>query len=160
MRPKKTWPCSSHRATNGAQFKAVQTALQAGGAHPDVISLALGVVKATDGAAVPVDKSSQVAASVQYDAVYLPGGKASVDLLGELDEVDTFLAEAFRHGKAIGATGEGARLLPARPGTPGVVTGDAESMDVFVAEFIAAIGEHRFPQRERARGGIAANRGR
>ena len=31
---------------DGAQFQSVKTALEAGGAHPDVVSLALGVVRA------------------------------------------------------------------------------------------------------------------
>jgi catalase len=144
---------------DAAQVVAVQTALQAAGAHPDVISLALGVVNAADGSALPVDKTSQVAASVQYDAVYVPGGQASVELLGELDEVGLFLAEAFKHGKAIAASGEGTLLLPAANETPGVVIGEAGKMNAFVADFIAAIGEHRFPQREGTRGGIAINRG-
>jgi catalase len=123
-----------------------------------VISLGLGVVKAADGSVVPVDKTSQVAASVLYDAVYVPGGSASVDALGELDEVSRFVSEAFKHGKAIGASGEGARLLPAQPGTPGLVIGEASTMAAFVEEFIAAIGEHRFPQREGTRGGIGTSR--
>ena len=145
---------------DGAQLKLVQTALQAAGVHPDVISQGLGVVKAADGSAVPVDKTSQVAASVLYDAVYVPGGAASVDMLGGLDEVGQFLTEALKHGKAIGASGEGARLLPGQTGTPGVVVGDAGNMDAFVEKFIAAIGEHRFPEREAARAGTGASRGR
>ena len=125
-----------------------------------MISLALGVVQAADGSALPVDKTYQVAASVLYDAVFVPGGKASVDLLSELNEVALFLAEAFKHGKAIGASGEGTRLLPAEKGAPGIVTGESDNMKVCVADFIAAIGEHRFPDREPARGGLAAGRRR
>ena len=83
---------------------SVTKALEQKGAHPDVISLALGSVRGTDGTAVAVDKTSQVAASVLYDAVYVPGG--------------------------------------------------AGNTETFIAEFTAAIGEHRFPQREGARGGI------
>jgi len=72
---------------DGVQVQTVKAALEANGAHPDVISLALGVVKAADGTPLPVDKTSQVAASVQYDAVFVPGGAASVDMLRQLDEV-------------------------------------------------------------------------
>jgi len=103
---------------------------------------------------------SQVAASVLYDAVYVPGGAASVDMLGGLDEVGQFLAEALKHGKAIGASGEGARLLPGQAGTPGVVVGDAGNMDAFVEKFISAIGEHRFPEREAASAGAGAGASR
>jgi len=138
---------------DSAQFAAAKTALEAGGAHPDVISLALGVVRGADGTPVPVDKTSQVAASVLYDAVLVPGGAAHVEALLELDEVERFLAEAFKHGKVIGAFGEARRLLPAYVSGPGVIVGDA-----FTEEFIAALGEHRFPEREGARGGIGSRR--
>jgi catalase len=135
------------------QFKAVKTALEDGGAHPDVISLGLGVVLAADGTPVPVDKTSQTAASVLYDAVCIPGGAPHVQALTELDEVQRFLSEAFKHGKAIGVMGEATELLPAGVEGPGVVR-EATDAQSFATEFIAAIGEHRFPMREGARGGI------
>jgi hypothetical protein len=58
---------------------------------------------------------------------------------------------------AIGASDEGA-TVPAQPGTSRVVVGDASSMDTFVEEFIAAIGERRFPWCSCA--GIGASGGR
>ena len=125
-----------------------------------MVSLALGVVKAADGTPVPVDKTSQVAASVLYDAVYVPGGAAHVQTLAEMDEVGRFLAEAFKHGKTIGVIGEAVELLPAGAIGPGVVTGDGTNVAQFVKQFVTAIGEHRFPEREGARGGIGQNRRR
>src|SRR6202022_2131368 len=113
---------------DGGQFETVKAALEAQGAHPDVISLALGVVKAADGTPLPVDKTTQVAASVQYDAVYVPGGAPSVNMLRQLEEVGRFLAEAIRHGKAVGVSGDAIELLSdvlgrdaksKRNGTPG-----------------------------------------
>ena len=48
-----------------------------------------------------------------YDAVYVPGGKESVTmLLGEY-EARHFVREAYNHGKAIAASGEGGELLQA-----------------------------------------------
>ncbi|MDQ6675134.1 MAG: catalase [Chloroflexota bacterium] len=144
---------------DGIQLQAVKSALEAGGAHPEVISLGLGVVKAADGTPVPVDKSSQVAASVLYDAVYVPGGAASVALLAEMDEVTRFIVEAFKHGKAVGASGEAVQLLPSEVHGPGVIVGsDSSTPAAFAEQFAAAIGEHRFPEREGARGGIGASR--
>ncbi len=144
---------------DATQFMAIKGALEAGGAHPEVVSLALGVVTAADGTAVPVDKSSQVAASVLYDAVCVPGGADHVVGLAELDEVERFLAEAFRHGKAIGVLGDAIDLLP--PGTDGagVITGGTDA-HAFIQEFVAAIGEHRFPERAGARGGSGGPRRR
>jgi catalase len=145
---------------DGAQLQAVRLALQAAGAHPDVISLGLGVVKAADGTAVPVDKTSQVAASVLYDAVYVPGGAANVETLSQLDEVSRFIEEAFKHGKPIAASGEAAQLFPWDGSTPGVVIGDGSDVTGFAEELLAAIGQHRFPEREGARGGIGESRAR
>ncbi|MBV9577545.1 MAG: catalase, partial [Chloroflexi bacterium] len=142
---------------DATQFQATRRALEAGGAHPDVISLGLGVVRAADGTPAPVDKNSQVAASVLYDAVCVPDGSEHVAALAELDEVQRFLLEAFKHGKAIGVGRQAAELLPPGVEGPGVVIGDSD-VDAFVTEFVAAIGEHRFPQREGARGGIGGRR--
>ncbi|MBV9897058.1 MAG: catalase [Chloroflexi bacterium] len=141
----------------GEQFVALKTRLEEGGAHPDVISLALGVVKASDGTPVPVDKSSQVAASVLYDAVCIPGGAEHVQALSELDEVDVFLCEAFRHGKPIGVVAEAQELLPPNVKGPGVIVGGSD-LAGFVEQFVAAIGQHRFPEREGARGGVGNSR--
>jgi catalase len=162
---------------DGVQVQAVKVALEAHGAHPDIISLALGVVLAADGTPLPVDKTSQVAASVHYDAVYVPGGHASAEALRELDEVGRFLAEAVRHGKAIGVTGDALRLLSdvlgqggnsARNGdygafedSPGIIaSADASNLTNFVEQFISAIAQHRFPEREGSRGGVGTSRTR
>jgi len=137
-------------------FASIKAALEANGAHPDVVSLALGVVNAQDGTPVPVDKTSQVAASVLYDAVCIPDGADHVATLSQLSEVQQFLTEAFRHGKAIGAVGDAAQLLPPEVEGEGVVTGGSGA--AFVEQFVAALGEHRFPSREGARGGIGPSR--
>jgi catalase len=141
---------------DGQGFASVKAALEAGGAHPDVISLALGVVKAQGGTPVPVDKTSQVAASVLYDAVCVPDGKAHVATLAQLPEVQQFLLEAFRHGKAIGVVGEAVQLLPPGVEGDGVIAGAAGA--AFVEQFVGALGEHRFPSREGSRGGIGSSR--
>ncbi|MBV9355210.1 MAG: catalase, partial [Chloroflexi bacterium] len=157
---------------DGEQLRAVQNGLSAAGAHPEVISATLSNVVAADGTQVPVDKTSQVAASVLYDAVYVPGGAASVAALREMDEALRFLSEAYRHGKVIGLTGEATELLPAvAPGDgradgkalsagdgTGVVTrSDGADLDAFLREFVAALAQHRFPEREGARGGVGSS---
>jgi catalase len=92
--------------------------------------------------------------------VYIPGGAAHVEQLSELDEVGRFIAEAFKHGKPIGMTGEAVQLMPADADAPGLVRGDASSLGTFVEQFTQAIGQHRFAEREGARGGIGASRRR
>jgi catalase len=154
---------------DSTQVRTVKESLEAQGAHPEVISLALGLVTAVDGTPLPVDKTSQVAASVLYDAVYVPGGAQSVQMLQQLPEAGRFLAEAFRHGKAIGLTGEAVQLLSEAVGQDGlaqhngapaqgiIVAPDGSHLETFVQQFVAAIAEHRFSEREGARGGVGAS---
>jgi catalase len=162
---------------DGQQVLAIKTALEAAGAHPDIISISLNNVTAADGSQLPVDKTSQTAASVLYDAVYIPGGRANVDTLQQLDEVGRFLREAYAHGKVIGLTGEAVELLPAVAPSDGLLAGDgqraqqqplammgvlaqpdASALDSFAQQFIQAIAQHRFPEREGARGGVGTSR--
>ena len=104
--------------------------------------------------------------SVLYDAVYVPGGDASVQALMKLDEAQEFISEAFKHCKAIAATGAGTELLVAALGKKlgnakvagnkvsvdqGVVSSsDAATKNVATA-FIDAIKQHRHWEREDSR---------
>lgn len=57
------------------------------------------------------DFSFLTGSSVLFDAVYVPGGEASVETLKMEPEAVNFLNEAYRHCKAIAATGEGTELI-------------------------------------------------
>ena len=62
---------------------------------------------------LPADRTLLTAASVIYDGVFVPGGEASVaGLQVDADAVD-FVAEAYKHSKTLGASGEGVDLLMA-----------------------------------------------
>src|SRR5690606_14466253 len=109
---------------------------------------------------IAVDKTFITTASVVFDAIYVPGGKASVDMLKEQGDAIHFINEAFRHCKAIGATGEGIELIKqsnlgklvlAGGGDTsannlvndrGVVTAGTASPG-FTRELIEAIAQHR-----------------
>src|SRR5690606_41950942 len=49
--------------------------------------------------------------SVLYDAVYIPGGQASIDALLKKAKFQKFINEALKHCKAIAADKEGEKLL-------------------------------------------------
>lgn len=106
------------------ELGAVRKALLAGGAVPEVISGALGTVEGDDGSTIPVDRTLLAVDSVLYDAVYVPGGEDSIAALELQTNAQHFVMEAFKHCKAIGGSGEGARfvaraILPAtRPPPP------------------------------------------
>ena len=81
--------------------------------------------------------------SVVYDAVFVPGGSASIAALRADGDAVHFVSEAFKHAKAMAAAGEGAELLRAAGvpgGVTGVVTGSGPALG---RAFIAAIAQHR-----------------
>jgi catalase len=153
---------------NGAELAAVRAALEAGGAVPHIVSTRLGTVKSLEGGEVKADATFATVSSVLYDAIYVPGGRTSVDALSGLGEAIHFVNEAFKHGKPIGASSEGVDLLAtsslgtvgltlAGPsGKPvsdeGVVTvrGATDPRD-FTRDFVHAITQHRFFGRSTAR---------
>jgi catalase len=126
---------------------AMRKALEAAGAKMVVIAKHLGAVQGTGDAPVSVDKSALTTASVEYDAVFIPGGAASVQALGADGEARHFVLEAYRHGKAIAAAGEGAALLRAagiNPAAAGVVSVErGADAAAFAKAFMGAIAQHR-----------------
>jgi catalase len=133
---------------NGAAVLAMQKALLAKGAVPEVIAPRLGSVIAQDKSPVPVKKSFLTAASVLYDAVYVPGGATSIIALQAEPEAIHFLNEAYKHCKAIAADTDATPLLEStyfykKEALPGVVIDKNPAKP-----FIAAIAQHRFWERE------------
>ena len=113
------------------------------GAQVKVVSRILGTIKGTSGQEVPVDKSAITTDAIMFDAVFIPDGAASVTQLLKQGAAKQFVAEAFKHGKAIGAVGEGIQLLY-NSSIPGVVTAPVgSSLNTFVEQFTAAIAQHR-----------------
>ncbi|AGP38918.1 catalase [Sorangium cellulosum] len=148
-----------------AELAAVKAALEAAGAHAQVVSTRLGPILGDDGSAVEADRSLLTAKSVMFDAVYVPGGRASVAALAASGEAVHFVNEAFKHCKAIGATGDAVDLLVAtdiqgvaladvQTGAPplsdkGVVTlRDPAALALFTQELLRAIAQHRHWDRE------------
>ena len=94
-----------------------------------------------------------------YDAVYVAGGEGSANKLKQDTDAVRFVNEAFRHCKPIAASGAGVEVLKAaaypgadrhserrrRSNQPRRAGGRAWS-----TQFIAAIAQHRFWNRELA----------
>lgn len=115
-------------------------------AVPFIIAPKHGFVKASKGGEYKVDESLLTAASVVFDAVYVPGGKGVEELLTQAEAVH-FVAEAYKHCKAICAEGDGVNLLKTAlpqtqiPSNGVIISGDP-------TEFSNAIAQHRFWERE------------
>jgi catalase len=141
-----------------AALNTVKAALEAQGAKAKVIAPKLGTIKGSSGAAIAVDQSFLTAASVLFDAVYVPGGSKSVEKLKAERDAVHFLNEAFRHCKAIGIDADVKPLLQQTylaDKTEGdkdltaigvvISTGKAKG---FAENFIKAIAAHRYWDRE------------
>ncbi len=132
------------------QLAAIKAAMQSEEAVVELIAPRAGMITDSAGKTQKVNRAAPNAPSVVYDAVIVPGG-ASAATAAQSGLAVHFINEAFRHGKPIAAIGEGSALIDAASLTAvgadaGVVTGgDAKAV---VADFIAAMKQHRFPRRE------------
>jgi catalase len=145
-----------------AAVEEMNKALLTAGAMPKIIAPRLGVVTGANGTQLKIDFSFLTGSSVLFDAVYVPGGDASVAALMQQPEAHEFVSEAYKHCKALAATGAGTGLLARAlagqidPEAEGkqvevnkgvVVSRDATNPKVAVA-FIEAIARHRHWERE------------
>jgi catalase len=145
--------------------------LERNGAVAKIVAPRLGTLTGADGDQVLIDFSLLTASSVLFDAVYVPGGAASIASLSAERDTIEFVTEAYRHCKPIAATGEGVELLRASPGVlgsdgdgagAGILTAN-ESSPALIQRFIAAIAAYRFwdrPRQNRMQGAGDETRGR
>ena len=111
---------------------------------------------------IQAPKSFSTTTSVFYDAVYVPGGINSVATVEADPDAIHFLNEAFKHCKAIAVDKEAIQVLKATYfgrkipkdnsdetiQMEGIIVGDIKA---FTKQFIQAIAQHRFWDRENAR---------
>ncbi len=136
-----------------ASVVKMKTALQKAGAIIKIIAPHLGTIATEEGNVLVVDQSYLIAASVLFDAVFIPAGEG-IALLKENKEVIEFVNDAFKHCKIIAAEGEGITVLSStnalnngKSSDNGVLLSQ-ETKSKFANSFIAAMGHHRFWERE------------
>jgi catalase len=143
-----------------AALSGMKQALTAAGAQAKIVAPRLGVLTGAQGTEVNIDFSLLTSGSVMFDAVYVPGGNKSVEALkGEANALH-FVNEAYKHCKAIAASGAGVDVLRAsylgaeklpEPTTggsqlvaeEGVIISREAQTDGVAAKFIEAIAQHR-----------------
>ena len=144
-----------------AAVNAMKKALTGAGAVVKIVAPHLGYLKATGGSEgkteLKIDFSFLTTASVLFDAVYVPGGEKSVAALkGEADAIH-FINEAYKHCKAIAASGAGVELIMAshinavkNPDDvdAGLVLNEDPKAQKIADAFIVAIAQHRHWERE------------
>jgi catalase len=153
-------------AADGVEADSVKTmmnALKAEGAGYEIISVKMGSIVVEDDTEFPVRKTFLTDASVFYDAVYVPGGVASVATIEGDPNAVHFINEAFKHCKAIAADESAMQVLEATYFVNKLPEDDSEEtaleegviisndIDELAKRFIAAIAQHRFWDREPAR---------
>ncbi len=134
------------------ELDAMTGALSAAGAQYEVVSITLGPVASAHGGEVQSGQTFATASSVLYDAVYVPGG-AHMEVLRQSGDAMQFIAEAYRHFKAVGLGGGASCLLPLAEQMPppesdpqaGVVTGLA--MPWLAEQFMEALTKGRHFER-------------
>ena len=132
---------------DGAAIDALKQALAAEGAHAKLLGPTSAPVKTAQGKLLSVDASMEGLPSVAFDAVFVPGGAASIKALSADGVALHYLLEAYKHLKAIALHGEAAQLLDvlhlqADEGL--LVLKDAKPFKAF----FAAIAQHRVWARE------------
>ena len=129
----------------------------------EIIAPEQNFITAEDDTEISVHQSFLTAASVLYDAVYVPSGSNSVATLAADPDAIHFLNEAYKHCKAIAAHDDARQVLQAtyfeKKLSPahspdlttenGIVIGD--DLEDLSKQFIKAVAMHRFWDREKKR---------
>ncbi|SJZ57302.1 catalase [Chitinophaga eiseniae] len=134
---------------DSSAITAMKDALLKAGAQVQLVAPRLGAIKAASGSSFEADQSLLTAASVLFDAVYVPGGADSIAVLQQHPDAIRFVNEAYRHCKPVAVAGDGLQLLRATMVPPEEAPGVVISGQV--KAFIAAIAQHRFWERELAK---------
>lgn len=142
---------------DGAGVASLVKALAKAGAKGVLVGPQLGKMPAGDGTTHEVQFSILTTSSVLFDAVFVAGGPGAAIWTAEADAVE-FVRDAFKHCKAVGATGEGVDLLQAahipvgtqddsNPADEATIVG-TKLTSAAIARFLAAIAGHRLWTRE------------
>jgi catalase len=134
---------------------AMQKALRAENVLSEIVAPHVGEIEGDRGA-VEATKTFANSSSVLFDAIYIPGGKESIEMLQGIPDALRFVDEAYKHGKPIAATAEGIDLVKVTKTGELVSNGDpvdqgvlfAKNAKSLSADFLRAIANHRFHHRQ------------
>ncbi|HEY3333086.1 MAG TPA: catalase [Capsulimonadaceae bacterium] len=99
------------KGVDTAQVAAVIAAIADEGGVAEVVGPHLGAIEGANGATLEAKKTYANTASVLYDAVYVPGGADSVAALLKMGDPAVFIAETYKHAKAIAYATDAASLV-------------------------------------------------
>ena len=129
---------------DGDEIDAMRRALLAARAVPKIVAPHGGSLKPGAGAAPAVDFTLLTVGSVLFDAVFIPGGAASTSALAGDATAVLFVREAYKHCKAVAASGTGLAVLEAAGVDARDVLARREGVNAqLTGAFIEAIAQHR-----------------
>lgn len=137
-----------------SDFDKMKKALDKEGAMLMLVAPHGGEVSCDKDKTHKVDAAINTTESVLYDAIYIPGGKKSVDALKKEAKFSKFINEAFKHCKAIAADNEGENLIDTT-----AIKDYKDDKAVFIngkaTDFRDAIANHRYWDRMEVANSIA-----
>jgi catalase len=142
---------------DGEAVNGLHAGLMDAGAVPRIVGLRLGQVRTEQGERLDVDVTLETSPAVLYDAVAVPGGRGSVQLLGNVGLTSEFIKDQYRHCKPILAMREGTKLVekagvPAASKSgaadPGLLLFEKGSLKEALSSFVQAIARHRHFERQ------------
>jgi catalase len=141
---------------HAASVLAMQQALSAERAYHTLVAPTLAEITQSDGSLLQPHATLGNTSSLMFDGIYLPAVATGPDDLGRHPLAQQFVAEAYRHGKTLAASGTGTQLLGQGTGlvrpasgwsastTAGVTAGEADVLSAeFTAAFVAGLAQHR-----------------
>ncbi len=146
---------------DGLESESVTTVLgelAAAGAVARLLSSRLGTVRSVDGEDFEVDGTLENSPAVLFDAVVLPDGAEALQTLAKDGHSLEFVKDQYRHCKTILALGGASALLeqigispqlPNGEADPGLIVQGSADYAADSKAFIAAVGKHRHPERDR-----------
>lgn len=133
-------------------FTAVKTAVAAQSALPFIIGTKRSEVfpagqKKEPGKGIRPDHHLEGFRSTMVDAVFVPGGRESIDTLKKNGRALHWVREAFGHLKAIGGTGEAVELLQMAFQLPGVqLSSSAEATESYGVVTLSQVSPDSFSE--------------
>jgi catalase len=138
-----------------SDIEGMQSALLAENVLSEIVAPHIGPIPG-EGGATEATKTYANSSSVLFDAVYVPGGEGSAAMLKNIPDALRFVDEAYKHGKAIAATGAGIDLVKVTGTGKLVADNEAQEQGVLLGDdaedvaagFIVAIANHRYHNRQ------------
>ncbi|WP_337045001.1 catalase [Emticicia sp. 17c] len=135
-------------------LETMKKALEKEGAMIKIIAPKLGEITSSKGEKIKVDQSLLTSASVLFDALFVCSGKECVETLVNEPDAIGFIEEAYKHYKPIATESNGVDLLKNSSRIKKELVKETHGLiglvvDKSPQEFISAIAQHRFWEREK-----------